>query len=421
MASLAARRAACTHLTMERLYGDFRCNICHKASYFGWFYVCTQDDQLSPAMWSIATAPNMPNGGRNGSEWQSRNGGDIVGQDDPFNANRTPSPDEDPRSGGHDGSMPTTRLSPWIEEAIEKGHYTSNQIIIMREQKQRVVDTAKAAIERFEKSQTSNTAPLHELPTTLPSVDANPHLPFPIINEVQEIPAGNPLPVQDYQPKVKMFPHCKFRACASCRPTYRDRTWQCFEEALVDKMPISPSDLEESRPIAKASIVSKIGLRQQRRPRSRPPLRSLDSRALYPVNEAGQIIYPSGSYQHSTSLTDSTDVTDATVEPESKGFRESMKRALKGMLSRQSSSRSVRKRKAREDLGQDEEDFDMWLWRDLNDELLKEASGLALPGEDSMDELAREESLEDSSVDVGGVAVTEEAVDLGAADIIMSV
>lgn len=63
-------------------------------------------------------------------------------------------------------------------------------------------------------------------------------------------------------------------------------------------------------------------------------------------------------------------------------------------------------------------DFDVALWRELNDETLHTASNVKLPGHDGMD------GLEDQAneVEVGdGVAVTEEGVDMGTADIIMAV
>ena len=101
-----------------------------------------------------------------------------------------------------------------------------------------------------------------------------------------------------------------------------------------------------------------------------------------------------------------------------------MKRALKNMLvARRSSSRSTRKRKARDGTDTTEEDaveFDMGLWKELNDELLKEASAVPLPERKSVERLSKEIA----GMRMGGfegVAVTEEAADLGTANVIMSV
>lgn len=161
----------------------------------------------------------------------------------------------------------------------------------------------------------------------------------------------------------------------------------------------------------------KIGLRPTPRPR-RPTFRSNDDSLLL-FDEEGNVAFRNRSYNDYPAVPDSTDVADANVEPESRGFRESMKRAFKGMLvNRAGSVRSVRKRKARESTSDvDAAEFDMGLWKELNDELLHEASSVPLPTNSCVDELS--DAMEEA--DIEGVAVTEEAADLNAADIIMSV
>ena len=128
------------------------------------------------------------------------------------------------------------------------------------------------------------------------------------------------------------------------------------------------------------------------------------------------------SYRKDTTLSSSADVADMGVEPESKGFRGSMKRAFKGMLmSRRSKSYSGLGREDKTEAGSsttelDAVEFDVGLYRELNDEVLREASGIPLPN-DSTEDL--DMVMGDSPVE--GVAVTEEAVETGTADIIMSV
>lgn len=422
--SFATRRAACTHLTMGRLYGDFTCNVCSRFSNFGWVYCCTQDDvpesQVTPDSSSEISSP--PHQHVNGSDDQANGVNDL--------SLPPPAVNEDPRLGGEDAPMPTAQLSPWIETAIGDGHYTPEEVAKLRAQKQHVVDTARAAIDHFEQSQTNDINSPSQTPTTLMSVDANPHLPFPIINEVQETSATSSLTTNvalAQQPKIRMFPFCKFCACQLCRPTHRDRAWQRFDDVFEKQYEIPFIHYEDNnRPLASASILSRIGLRPPRLPK-RPLLRSLDSRALYSRNDAGQVFFKNnnGSDRKSTDLTSpSTDIADIKVELESKGFRESVRRAFKGMLmTRRPSSRSVRKRKARDGTDTTEEDaveFDMSLWKELNDELLKEASGVPLPEKDSIEGLSNK--VAGMGVGgVGGVAVTEEAADLGTADVIMSI
>ena len=397
--SIATRRAACTHLTMEPLYGDFTCNVCSRFSSFGWVYCCTQDDPPSsrPPPDSVSEISNPPY---------------------------------------------TAKLSPWIEKAIDNGHYTPEQIDKLRAQKQHVVDTARVAIDQFEQSQSNVANPLSQTPTTLQSVDANPHLPFPVINEVQE-PAATGSPTAGaalvQRSKLRMFPFCKFCACQLCRPTHRDRAWQSFDDIFEQAQEIPFIHYEDSnRPLASASILRKIGLRPPRLPK-RPLLGSLDNRAIYSRNGEGKFVLNDKDGTHRKSADpagSSVDIADMKVEPESKGFREGMKRAFKSMLlTRRSSSRSLRKRKARDGTDTTDEntvEFDMGLWTELNDELLREASGVPLPEKDSIERLTKDVAkMEVGSTGgvagvagvthVGGVAVTEEAADLGTADVIMSV
>ena len=397
--SIATRRAACTHLTMEPLYGDFTCNVCSRFSSFGWVYCCTQDDPPAarPPPNSISETTNPP---------------------------------------------PTAKLSPWIEKAIDEGHYTPEQIHKLQAQKQHVVDIARLAIDQFEQSQSNVANPLSLTPTTLQSVDANPHLPFPVINEVQEPAAAGPPTAGAklvQQSKLRMFPFCKFCACQLCRPTHRDRAWQSFDDIFEKDQEIPFIHYEDSnRPLASASILRKIGLRPPRLPK-RPLLGSLGNRAIYSRNEEGKFVLndKNGAYRRSADPTgSSTDIADVKVEPESKGFREGMKRAFKSMLmTRRSSSRSLRKRKSSDGTDTTDEntvEFDMGLWTELNDELLREASAVPLPGKDSIERLTKDVAKMEVGgtggvagvagvTGVGGVAVTEEAADLGTADVIMSV
>ena len=430
--SFATRRAACTHLTMDRLYGDYTCNVCFRYPSLGWVYCCTQDEvPETPVTPDSISEPSSP------SHEHVKDSGDEANViNDP--STLPPAVNEDCRSAEESIVMPTAQLSPWVDKAIQGGHYTPEQIVKLRAQKQHVVDTAKAAVHQFEQSQTNNTNCSPQTPTTLQSMDMSSQLPFPVINEAQKPAVTNfssAKVASARQTNSRMFPFCKFCACHLCRPNHRDRTWQHFDDIFESDYDIPFIHYEDrNRPLASRSIMSTIGLRPPRVPQ-RPQLRSTDSTALYSRNEAGQIFFNNNnnndSYRESADITRSspTDIADTTTEPESKGFRESMKRAFKGMLTdRQARSRSSstnRKPKARDGTDSSEEDaveFDMGLWKELNDELLREASGVPLPGKDSIERLNRDVAGMGMGIGgVGGVAVTEEAADLGTADVIMSV
>ncbi|KAL8911142.1 MAG: hypothetical protein Q9171_003633 [Xanthocarpia ochracea] len=383
--SVLSRRAACTHLNMERLYGDFDCMVCHHPSRWGWVYSCTQDEQhelvVSPTRNSIPSKP----------AW-------------------------------------TADLSPWIQQGIAKGQYSAEQIEKMVAQRQKVIDTIAASEAHFKKTQSASSRMSVRKSTSTPiSVVVNPDLPIINTNENAETSSDRIRQSVDQSSiaKARIFPYCRYRACQMCRPTYRDRTWQVIEDAFTTK--ISPPglyDVDADRPVSRLSMVRSIGTGRTRAPR--PPLRTYDSVGLYKINAEGRLSLnsakPSGVPEPIESI--AADVADERNEPDSKGFRDSVKRAFKGMLmssrKRDSWSSRYNKRSARSvDMPEnDDAEFDLGLWKELSEELLSEAAAVPLPGHDGKDGL----ETETDEVDVeGGVAVTEEAVETRTADIIMSV
>lgn len=390
--SIQTRRVACTHLTMGRLYGPYTCSVCQRPSQLlGWLYSCTQDDDQRIS-------------GDNGLAKITSTGVDGI--------NGSAIPDE---SGKVQPAL-ATNLNPWVEKAIQEGKYTPEQIATLRAQRQKVVD-AIAATEDYIQNHPENVSnilpPLSTITST--SIDASTSLPHPSTPQEQygkelKPPSAGAGP----QPKPSIFPVCKLRYCQPCRPTFRDRTWMKFEDVFSTDSPIPTIDFEhDNRPISRVDLVRKLGLREPRRSRHR----SLDSAKRYSMNLTRQLLPSSLHNRLSTNPIAPHESPDQGTEPESKGFRDGVKRAFRGMLMRRRTSMSTRPiGKGKQ--GWDDVEFDIGLWMDLNDELLHEASSVPLPGHDGMDGLGTEEG--EMEVEEG-VAVTEEGVDLGTADIIMSV
>lgn len=380
---------------MERLYGPYTCSVCQRPSQlFGWLYSCTQDDRQSVS-WDSGPAKTAGTG-------VAGDHGDVM-------------PDESVKEHG----VATTSLNPWVEKAIQEGHYTPAQIAILRAQRQLVVD-AIATAEDFLKDHPENVPnslpPLSALPPL--SIDVSTSLPNPHTTKVQDNKEDEPSQaVAGSQPKPSMFPLCKLRYCQLCRPTFRDRTWIKFEDVFGSECPIPTIDFEhDNRPITRVDLARKLGLREFRR--SRRSLPSFDSARRYSANLTRQLLSSNLQRRYSTNLLGPIDPPDSETEPESKGFRDGMKRAFRGMLMHRRRG-STSTRSSRRGSGKWEAvEFDMGLWRDLSDELIQEASSVPLPGHDGMDGLGTEEG--EMEVEEG-VAVTEEGVDLGVADVIMSV
>ncbi|KAL8954990.1 MAG: hypothetical protein Q9183_006840, partial [Haloplaca sp. 2 TL-2023] len=302
--TLQNRRAACTHLTMERLYGDYECMACHRTSSWGWVYVCTQD-----------------------------------GRDEEVESSRT---------SFSAGPAWTAELSPWIQNAILDGHYTAEQIDKMVCQRKKVLDTIAASEAHFKKTQPASSrtsirkslsAPSTPATATSTFVDTNPQLPFPLITDLAGSNLTKPRDsvISTTSTKSRIFPICRYRACQLCRPTYRDRSWQVFENAFASR--ITPPSIAEGapdKPTANASLLKGMGIRTPAKPK-RPALsRKYDTVGVYEADDEQQ---KKGKRKHSSTKRSASagrdrevDVTDQRPETDTQGFRNSAKRAIKGML-----------------------------------------------------------------------------------------
>ena len=413
LASSKSRRAACTHITMDRFYSHDEsynwgtCHVCYLPSRLGWLYRCTQDiNERSSVEDAFPITDNVK-------------------------ANTKQEQDS------------TIPLTPWIERAIKDGHYTPDQVLIMRQQKQNVKDAIAEIEAHFEETlRAENIRP----PLTRLFPNSSTYEEY--INTTQvntnDMPGNTETilgvePSENFEiggkamigPQPKLFPFCKFVCCQNCRPIYRDRTWQTFEDVFAQESPPFVDFENDNRPVANPKNMYNIGTRV----RKRPALGTFQSMGIFPQLDevvTEDIITDSSTTPLTRTTDESHDLADVEAESESKGFRDSMKRAFRGMVMRRRgssigsiSNKSIRSRysgrKAKTKIaprGEDEVQFDLGLWRQLNDELLWEASHTKLPGHDGLDGLEYQEG----EVDVeNGVAVTEEAVDLGSADIIMSV
>ncbi|KAL8729281.1 MAG: hypothetical protein Q9181_005060 [Wetmoreana brouardii] len=389
--TLQTRRAACTHLTMERLYGDYECNVCHRPSAWGWLYVCTQDERTDEAVASRDSIPSKP-------AW-------------------------------------TADLSPWIQKAIAEGQYTGEQVEKLVAQRQKVLDTIAASQAHFKKTQAASTrtsfrSSVSASTSNSTSGDTNPSMPFPLITEISgSTPdAKRGSLATSGSTKSRIFPVCRYRACQHCRPTYRDRTWQVLDEAFATKVGIPDiDDNNPDLPVSNLKLLQTFGIRKAKKKSRRPPLRSFDSMGPYDADDEGWPgLKKDGSAQRSISANGlSADLADQkTSETDTKGFRDSVRRAFKGMLisTRKRESWSSKYGKKSTETGDflqhDGAEVDLGLWKELSEELLQEAAGIPLPGHDAEDGV----EMEEDEVEVeDGVAVTEEAVVTGTADIIMSV
>jgi hypothetical protein len=455
--SVETRRAACTHLTVARMFDTFsphKCMLCHRVPRNGYVWWCTQDHGGWLPQAEYMTLPNPA--------WRVSN--EVI-------------PGED------------VDLKDWMVKAIAEGHYTPDQIRLIKQQRRNVHDTINALEKAYAASTLDNSAstsstitddvislpPLAPNPylplitidetyrqddghmtelQTLPSAEHNPEsLPFsPSNSDIKSIPEftvksiKKPRPAKNPRPQpppqglgLAMFPICNFRACANCRPMYKDRAWSAIEDTMPTSPPFPPTYEIENRRLSNQTIVAKLG--------SGPPATPAYYRSW---SELG-IVYSHHSESNFLTRQNSNwigvvDDTDdfETDERARKSLRASLKKAFKNVMSvhkrdssRTSRSTSRSKRSSRKVRRQEEdaEEGDLGLALQTvraklevdritdPETVLEDASGTPLPGSDGRTETTEiEHDFEEGEVDVDdGVAVTEEALGTGSADIIMRV
>ena len=220
--TLVTRRAACTHITMERRYGLHQCDVCRLSAQIGWVYVCTQDaNSLSDTEY--------------------------------VEEHQTPVDDADKEETAQEQSthsVITPTLAPGIEKAIKDGQYTPEQVQILRAQKRNAIELTKATFEQFQRE--ACTKHISRRPSLTYSTATNVKM---TDNARQQGSSSDP--------KLRMFPYCEFQACQTCRPGYRDRAWQSIDEIYAKDastiIEFEKSSFYKTRPLNCRKVMQDIG------------------------------------------------------------------------------------------------------------------------------------------------------------------
>ena len=316
-----------------------------------------------------------------------------------------------------DLTLDDVKLSPEIQKGVNDGCYTPEQIVTLKQQRLEAVKSIAEGEKAFRQSHGSEAG-------TSNTVSSSSH---PPVSSLSSSSGAHGLVASAStlgQPEIRLFPECSFACCHNCRPTYRDRTWLNLDDILASDAPVPPIDFaKDNRPISNADVLRKMD--PFRKPRQ-PYLQTFEDMGLSAPGSSHQ--NSSGWSRNPRAYHDEIQEIASNLEPqedasESEGFRRGVRRAFRQMLmSRRRSSTKSRTRgrsirKVRQEL-EDTEEFDIGLYHELSDAVLAEASTVPLPGHDGMD------GLDNSNGEIeveNGVAVTEEGVDLGSADIIMQV
>ena len=186
---IQTRRAACTHMTVDRLFGNHTCNHCGRVPRLGWVYRCTQDhgSQLPP---EENTDPQMPIISPGKAEIRDT-GASFVGIEDAVTNEEAES------------STNFIQLKPWMLKAIIDGWYSSQHVAILQAQRQNVKETI-GSVERGIRDHF-----VHPTTSGTPMTSFDPTIPLTTISTADHSIASNTT--------SRMFPNCTYKACSCCR------------------------------------------------------------------------------------------------------------------------------------------------------------------------------------------------------------
>lgn len=368
---------------MTRLFGGYRCSVCHCIPEIGWIYTCTQDHESAPQP-TTAMGTSMAE-----------------------NEHAAAIPERIIRAAD--------QLSVWVVEAIKNGHYTVEQVKLLEAQKRSVNDTV-AALEQYlhleHRDVTLDFPP--GASTSPPSVETNSLTSVQTVTDVAKTTSTLSVTEQLARVRMDLFPDCRWSCCHTCRPMYRDRSWQSLEGVLASNTTEHTSPDFGERRVTHINIARNLGLRKPRR-----MFDCFEDLRSVTCDEDGGVSLGK-HFGQAGGEGEEQEGGESSIS-----FRTSVKRAFRGMLMsrrRHSSSSGVGKKLKRRSSkqGGDTEELDGNLWSEMSNQLLRDAAEVQLPGEGGMDDLELKEGKVEVEVEEG-VAVTEEALDLGTADIIISV
>jgi hypothetical protein len=404
------RQAACTHLNVTRLFDlldSNKCHMCGRTSPFGWLYRCTQDyNSFLPESDFALTEPQ---------KLKCRLSEQAI----------------------------SSQLSQSILQGIENGHYSAQQVGLLEAQKlrvRRVIAMQEEGLETLsDSSQTtsslssSDSALESSIMLTTEVPDAAQHrstesisLPVtkPIVNN-EEAHSLLPIMCNDNVYVEPLFPDCHFACCHTCRPAYRDRAFQSLNAILAEPVNPPPQWELENRRTSDAHILKRIGM-----PLPRPYLRRVDQ-TLDDLRDRTESL-PMGSSDDG-GIESGTEETKGKIRRRS-GFRETVRKALgaidqsKYRAKSNKSSKHSSRSSSRESLIQI---YRPALFRRrrkqeegknaiVSNKALQESLALMLAVNTPLPRASEDsDSLNGGEVRVeDGVAVTEEGVEMSAADIL---
>lgn len=288
-------------------------------------------------------------------------------------------------------------FNPSVVKAAAAGHYTKEQIKILKAQKKEVAEAIDQAYQEMEDLKARQGVSPVRLADKLATIK---------LNDQHDGANSHPQAKLSF---AKALQACEFRVCHTCRPFSRDRTFVSFESVFRGQVQLPQAWSPEYQPIADADILRNMDYVGDMTSDEEME----EGGAKSPVSEydTPEMLSDSGSGFDSD---DGIKTATAVTIDNGNAFRRSWQQDLQKLLG------------IRGDIPRDSTtSFNVQLWKNLSAEKLAEAAGTQLPGKES-DEDLKEDSrdgqghLQEKHV-AGGLAVMEESVESGSPDIITNV
>ncbi|EON69579.1 hypothetical protein W97_08839 [Coniosporium apollinis CBS 100218] len=394
---------------MDRLFGSYQCQLCLRKPSHGWVYICRQDTRPSPpAALPSAVAPT--------SHVSS----------DPSN----PSPSELISLGFSNSEI----------KAVENAVYTVEQLVRIGKQKQHLKSVIESELGKTADSPTSATSPentppsITHSPQDASSSDVN-HRKDSVQQE--SMPGAHKILGKFKRRLRQESKTCTFLCCHSCRPYYRDRIYTSVNSVFAEGVePLQPSDTAELR-VLDATVLRSIGIPtpyELRPVESSLDLASMASQSTWATHQSDvefkEHARKSARRFYSLRTSSSADPPDAE-RPTPPGLRRTVKQAFQSFNvfkgSRESSSAGSNLTLPPSDsqdfrvCDKDAEEVDLGLLHRHSrgpSRLSGTCPDVTPSARHSRRGSVASESSEGSEVEVeGGVALTEEAVEMNMPDI----
>ncbi|EEQ89889.1 uncharacterized protein BDCG_05009 [Blastomyces dermatitidis ER-3] len=197
--TLHSRRTHCTHSSFTREFSSYdrfaTCQMCKRGPDLGWVYACTEDEDRLDARDGYPPQENHQPSATAIST--SLKAGDVV------------------------------QLNDWIENAIKNGHYTPEQVELIRSQRAAVLETLN----------TDNRVmrdPINPETRSCSSTEDPEHSESATANSYVKVPFSILLPACHSALGHITIPACRLRVCPGCMPTATERSWQCLDRICRD-------------------------------------------------------------------------------------------------------------------------------------------------------------------------------------------